>query len=254
MKQKNKRIVLWAFLIYACANLAVYLASHFAPYINNDVIGVICEYLAFYLLKALEFIAPPIIATLMLVIFTHKDLVKAISAALVISSARIFYFLPYLYIETFYEGGSLYAILISLIGCIRITILTAAGAYISLCIGLIALRLALKRSYQETISMLPELLERKSDLDFLKPENLPIMIFALLRFVLDVIMEIIDTVSFFISEGADYSAIDIFTMLFNYVWLFALLVAAYLIACRIKDALRGFAAKEESSTEDFTVQ
>ena len=254
MKQKNKRIVLWAFLIYACANLSVYLASHFAPYINNDVIGVICEYLAFYLLKALEFIAPPIIATLMLIIFTHKNLEKAISAAVVISSARIFYFLPYLYMQTFYEGGSLYAILISLIGCIRITILTAAGAYISLCIGLIALRLTLKRSYQETISTLPELLERKSDLDFLKPENLLIMIFALLRFVLDVIMEIIDTVSFFISEGADYSAIDIFTMLFNYVWLFALLVAAYLIACRIKDALRGFAAKEESSTEDLTVR
>ena len=254
MKQKNKRVVLWTFLIYAGANLSVYLTSHFAPYIKNDVIGAICEYLALYLLKALEFIAPPIIATLMLIIFTHKNLVKAMFAVVVISSARIFYFLPYLYMQTFDKGGSLYAILISLIGCIRITILTAAGAYISLCIGLIALRLALKRSYQETISMLPELLERRSSLDFLKPENLPIMIFALLRFALDVILEIVDTVSFFISEGADYSATEIFTMLFNYVWLFALLVAAYLIACRIKDALRGFAVKEESSTEDLTAQ
>ena len=246
MNKKNKRIVLWTFLIYAAANLFVYFISHFASYIKNDVIGKIVEYLGFYSLTVLEFLAPPIIATLLFVIYSYKGATKAISAALIISSARAFYTLPYFYMQLFYTHGTIDAIILSLFGSLRTVLLTAAGAFISLCIGLTVLRLVLKKTHTELVPMLPEIVKKRSGADFLNPENLPILVFALLRFAVGIILEIVYTISFFISYGSDYSAVEIVTMLTDYVLLFALLIVSYLLCCRIKNSTCDYAVIEEA--------
>ncbi len=250
MDQKRRRFVLWAFLIYASANILVYLISHVATLIKSNLLGGIFEYLALYSLTALEFLAPPIIATLLLIIYTHKGIEKTISAAVIISSARIFYVFPYLYVQLFYRYGSFDAIILSLLSCLRTVILTASGAFFSLCVGLIVLRLVLKKSHTELVPMLPDILERKSSTDFLSAENLPLLIFVLLRFALEIVTEIVYTVSFFISYGSDYSAIEILTMLFNFILLFVLLVVSYLLACRIKNAVNSLAVKEKITETD----
>lgn len=250
MKQKNKRLVLWAFLIYAGANLLAYLISHFAPYIKNDILGGTAEYFVLYSITALDFLATTIIATLLFVIYTYKGIAKTVSAALIMSSARVFYVLPYLYMQLFYSYGTFDALMLSLFGALRTVLLTAIGAFISLCIGLFVLRIVLKKKHTELVPMLPDLVKKKSGTDFLQPENLPILVFALLRFAFEIVMEIIYTVSFFITYGSDYSAVEIVTMLVNYVLLFALLIASYLLSCRIKNELRDYGEDNECAVRE----
>ena len=250
MNNKTRRIVLPAFLIFAGANLLIFLISYVGSLVASDLFGGILEYLGFYLLSALEFLTVPVLATIMLVYYARRGMSKALSSVLILASARDLYVLPYYYLEYVYTYGSLDALLLSLFGCLRTALLTATGAVISLCIALTVLRLTLKKKHTELVPMLPELLGKKSDLDFLKPESLPLLIFVLLKFAISLILEIIYTVSFFISYGADYSAIEILTMLFDYVLLFALLVGGYLLIAFVKNKLADMPTAEDTGSID----
>ena len=79
--------------------------------------------------------------------------------------------------------------------------------------------------------------EKTNMLDFLARGNLPVLTFALTRFAFSFMMELFDTVAFFIEYRSDYRALEIVTILINFTLLFVLLVASYLVASCIKNAL-----------------
>lgn len=244
MGTKSKRIVLLAFLIYTCLNLATFLISYSATFIESNALGIALEYIGYYALTAVEFLAPPVIATLALLIYADRGMLKAILSALFISSAKLFYVFPVYYLEYVYSYGSLEAALLSLLTFLGTAILTTLGVTVSLYIALFVLQRVLKKSHKETVEYLPELVRERSGADFLAAVNIPLLVFVMLRFLAELITEIVYTVEFFISYGSDYSAGEIFTMLFNYVFLFIMLVAGYSLSALVKNLA------VEKSTDD----
>lgn len=237
MEYTEKKIAARSFLIYAAINVFVYTFSHLAYLFTNDVAGVIFEYIGYYTHRALEFLAPPALAAIMLVLCAKEGIKKALLHTLLISCARIFYTLPYYYIIFIYNYryDSIESLLISLIASISVILLTALGAYISFSVAVIVMKRRHGKSRAEIIDSIPELISKPSGSDFLNDESLPILIFVLLRFALSLITEIFDTVIFFVKYGYDYTTAEILTMLANYVFIFLLLIASYFIACGVKN-------------------
>ena len=99
MKYDIKRLTKRAFVIYALVNVFAYAFVHVAYLFANDVVGEIFEYFSYYLSKTVEFLAPPIIATLVYLIYKEYGKKTALITALTISFARVFYSIPYYYIS-----------------------------------------------------------------------------------------------------------------------------------------------------------
>ena len=64
MKIDIKKLTSRAFLIYALVNIFTYLFAHVAYLFANDVMGELFEYVGYYISKSVEFLAPPVIASL----------------------------------------------------------------------------------------------------------------------------------------------------------------------------------------------
>ena len=239
MKYSLKKITSRTFLIYACVNVFAYLFAHVAYLFINDTAGEIFEYVSYYLSKSVEFLAPPILATLALCVLISYGKGALIKFSLTVASARILYTLPYYYMIFIYNYGydSVESISLSLLASILTILLTVIGIFI--CIGLYfaVLNIRAKKSGKATSEVLCTVLEKSITTDFLCPKNLPVLIFALARFGFDLARELFDTVTFLIEYYQDYMAEEIITILLNFVLLFALLVASYLASAKIKNKL-----------------
>ena len=244
MKHGIKTMTKRVFLAYAGVNVFTYLFAHVAYLFANDSIGEVFEYVSYYLSKCVEFLAPPILATLAMAVLVGYGRAAMIRFTLTVASARVCYSLPYYYIIFIYNYGydSIESISISLVATVLVILLTLLGTLASLAI----LCLVLKKRHSGTVTeAMTELLQRGTVTDFLAPVNLSVLTFALTRFSFSLVMELIDTVSFFIEYRSDYIAKEIITILANFTLLFVLLTVAYLIAANIKNALADRAKSEE---------
>ena len=113
-------------------------------------------------------------------------------------------------------------------------LVTFIGTLASLAILSLVLR---KRHGVSGTEAMADLFKRGTVTDFLAPLNVSALTFALTRFAFSLVMELIDTVAFFIEYRSDYIAKEIVTILANFTLLFVLLIVAYLIAANIKNAL-----------------
>ena len=234
MKYNEKRITSRVFLLYAAVNIFTYVFAHVAYLFSNEVIGITFEYVSYYLSKTVEFLAPPIIAAIALVILLNHGKSAALKFSFAVSSARAFYSLPYYYLIFIYNHGydSLESIALSVAATALVILLTALGVLISLTLAFFVLK-CIYKSHDAIL----ESGKRSNVFDFLATSNLPVLIFALARFGFSFIMELIDTVAFFIAYRSDYMPVEIITILVNFLLLFILLIASYLLASNVKNAL-----------------
>ena len=251
MKKTTRKIVIRAFLVYTLVSIFTYALYHTAYLFTNDDLGLTFEYIAYYVSSIVDFLTPPIMATIMLVLASREGMKKAFLHTLLISAARIYYTLPYYYLIFIYnyQYDSIESISISFLVSLASIILIALGALISLVIAVFVLGKNIKKPYSEALSTLPELVSKPSTLDFLNTVSLPLLVFALLRFVISLISELADTIIFFVEYGADYTIAEIGTMVGNYVLLFVLLVISYLISMAIKNYLVRYSKELD---EDYT--
>lgn len=234
MKYTQKKITTVSFLIYAAVNVFTYLFAHVAYLFSNDIIGGFFEYVSYYLAKTVEFLAPPTIAAVALLLLLNHGKSAVVKFSFAVASARILYSLPYYYLIFIYNYryDSLESISLALAAGALVILLTVGGTLVSITLAF----MVIKRTTGGT-DAIKEAGKRTATLDFLAIGNLPVLTFALARFAFSLITELVDTVSFFISYRSDYLPIEIITMLVNYVLLFILLVASYLIASTVKKLL-----------------
>ena len=245
MERDNKKLIPRAFLIYAAVNIVTYALAHMEYLFMNDTVGEILAYFSYYVSKSVEFIAPPVIAAITFLVFADGGIKKAFTASLAISSARFFYSLPYYYLIFIYKYryDSIESLCLSLGASLLIILLTSVGALI--CVG--AAIWVLKKSGVTAPDQIADIAKDRVSTDFLNKACMPITVFVLMRTAFSLVLEIIDTVLFFIEYGADYTAAEIITMLVNYVLILILLVASYLVCMAIKNAIvnRGEAKEAE---------
>ena len=247
MKYNLKRITKRAFGIYAIVNVLTYLFAHVAYLFASDTIGEIFEYASYYISKTVEFLAPPVIAAVALCVFISYGKGALLKFSLAVASARVFYAIPYYYIIFIYNHGydSIESITLSIAASALVVLLTFIGTLASLGIYYLVLKHNSKRNGTEPRDALPSLMSKETVLDFLSPVNLPIFTFALSRFAFSLIMELIDTATFFIEYRSDYIAKEIITILANYTLLFVLLAVSYLLGAAVKNAV----LEEENATD-----
>lgn len=236
MKHGIKTMTKRVFLAYAGVNVFTYLFAHVAYLFANDTVGEIFEYVSYYLSKCVEFLAPPVLATLAMAVLVGYGKSEMIKFTLTVASARLCYSLPYYYIIFIYNYGydSIESIAISLLASALVILVTFIGTLASLAILSLVLR---KRHGASGLEAMADLFKRGTVTDFLAPVNVSVLTFALTRFAFSLVMELIDTVAFFIEYRSDYIAKEIVTILANFTLLFVLLIVAYLIAANIKNAL-----------------
>ena len=220
--------------------------------VRSSEFGEIFSYFGYYILKSVEFLAPPLIATLTLLVFSAAGMKKAISFSIRLSLARLFYTIPYYYIIFIYNYAydSIESIFLSTLASAFVILLTFAGALFCVRVAIFVREKSAKQSKGEVISELPEILKKRSGLDFISDASLPIFVFVILRFAYSFITEIVDTAAFFIEYGADYTAEEILTILGNYVLLFALLVVSYILCVKVKNTLTKDTEKELSEIQN----
>lgn len=253
MKKTTKRIVIRAFLIYTLVSIFTYALYHIAYLFTNDALGLTFEYIAYYVSNAVDFLTPPIMATVMLVLSAREGAKKAFLHTLLISTARIYYTLPYYYLIFIYNYNydSIESILISFAVSVVAIVIVALGALISFVIATFILGKRMKKRYSEIISSLPKIVKEPSTLDFLNTASIHLLVFTLLRFAISLIGELTDTVIFFVEYGSDYTLAEIGTMLGNYVLLFILLVVSYLVCAKVKNLLARCEEDEDETATDI---
>ena len=239
MKYKTKKLTTRAFLIYTAINVIAYVFAHIAYLYANEASGEVYEYFSYYLSKSLEFIAPPILATLTYLVYKQDGVKRAIAFSASVSSARVFYSLPYYYIIFIYNYGydSVESILISFGASILVILATVAGIFISILAYFLLLKIMRKRSGNGSGDDDKLRISQAPITDFLARSNLPVLTFAVVRFAFSLALELVDTVTFLIEYHADYRPSEIITILANFTLLFILLVVSYLIAAAIRNKL-----------------
>ena len=248
MKYDVKKVIKKAFLIYSLVNLFAYAFAHIAYLFANEIIGITLEYVSYYLSKSVEFIAPPLITAIAFLIYRSSGRRFAIIFTLTVSSARVFYSLPYYYIIFIYNYGydSIEAVLLSLLATLLIILATSLGSLVSVTVYYLIARLISRRSGEDTKEVF-RYVGRAPLTDFLSRANLPVLTFALVRFVYSFALELIDAITFFIEYRQDYRPSEIVTILINFTLLFVLLVLSYLLSSATTAKLVG---SESESVEN----
>lgn len=248
MKKATNKIAIRAFLIYTLVCIFVYALYHIAYLFTNDTIGLTLEYIAYYASNAVDFLTPPVMATVMLVLCAREGMKKAFLHTLLISTARIYYTLPYYYLILIYNYryDSIESLFISFLVSVVAIILIALGSLISFVIATFIVGKRMKKRYSEVISSLDDIVNKPSTLDFLDTASTHILVFVLLQFTIALISEITDTVIFFVEFSTDYTLTEIGTMIANYAFLFGLLVILYITCARVKNYLAKYQKDEEA--------
>lgn len=233
MDFKKKRIAWYAFLVYGAANLFTYLFKHLHYNFQDEAFSFVFYYGHIYLSKVLEFLAPPIIATLAFLVMASKGKLRALLFTLTVSSAKVFYTLFYYYMTYTLDYGFVLgeAIIAALLVSIVYILFTVLGVFLS--IGIYSMFFKLRAHKKSTISDVAFDVEAPFA-DFLARGNRAVFTFALLRFLYSFLMELLDSIIFLIEYHYDYTALEISTMLFNFVLLLALFIASYLIAAYVR--------------------
>ena len=229
MKRDTKKIVWHIFLMYSALNVINYTLAHIAYLFENDVIGAAFEYISYYTTLALDFLAIPMLATVMLVLRARESAGRAFVHMILISTARIFYTLPYYYVAFIYNYryDSLESILFSLVASVAIILISALVSIIYLAIAVHFLVRKAKKNKSVNIPTVYDVVKTPTTSDFLSTSGLPLTVF-----------------SFFIEYRLSYTAGEIVTILLNYVLLFLLLIAAYNLCARLKNRLAKYEIDE----------
>ena len=231
MNLNTKKLFSKAFLLFGAYHLARYLFAHAAYMHMQDESGIIFEYVTLYLNKLTDFLVPAVMGVLMLLTYTYVDMRSAIKISLVSASSTLLFSIPYYYIIFIYNYGydSIESITLAAIATVGTIAFTFLLSMISLAIALAIIRRSQKLGRGTSREYLTSALSEKSTGDFSSGANPALLVFPAVSFVYLFIRELIDTVTFFMDYGLDYTAGEILLIIFNYIFLFMLLALSYIV-------------------------
>lgn len=249
MSYNKHKLLSQGFLIIALLSLGNYVLAHLAYLNMNTQTGVIYEYITLYVSKILSFLIPVAASVLTLSVYAFDGLLATVPFTLALSAARLPYYLPFYYIVFIYNHryDSLESILLSLLASIGVILFTALFALATV---YLASLIARKQSsgaqdfsfadyIRDSLSCEQELLS------FTTGTNLAILIASLLSLFCAIIPETIDTVTFFVEYGLDYTVAEILTIMANYLLLFILTVGSYLLGALARNKFSAISRKSE---------
>ena len=240
MLKNSRKLFGMSFLAIALYSIFAYFFVHMAyMYINTET-GLIFEYISLYISKATGFIVPTSIAAISIILYAKRGVRSTLLFSLVSASAGLIYAIPYYYIIFIYNYSydSAESITLAIPSSILYVAVTVISAITPLFATVLVMHLAGKRkndSFDVKKSLSDSLSESKYIFDFSNRANLVISISSLFAFAVAFISEIIDTVLFFAEYKLDYTVPELLTIICNYILLFIMLFASYVLGVYIKN-------------------
>ena len=239
MSLNKKTLLSRSFIIIALLSLFNYIFAHLAYMNMSTDTGLVYEYLTLYIAKIASFLIPVAVSILTVAVYACEGAKSAAIGALTLSAARLFYYLPYYYLIFIlnYAYDSIESILLSLISCLGVVAFTVLFAFVTVYLTKLILtkRSKDKRNFSARDHMRDSLFTNQPVLDITAGTNLTALIASILALISSIIPEIIDTVSFFLDYGFDYTTGEILTIMLNYLLIFALTIGSYLLAVYLKN-------------------
>ena len=130
MPYNKKKLLLRSFIAVALLGVFNYLFAHLAYLNMNSDVGLVYEYITLYISKVLGFVIPVAISALAMLIYANEGARASASFTLTLSSARVFYYLPYYYIIYIYNYGydTVESLALSLISSVGVRVSREASA------------------------------------------------------------------------------------------------------------------------------
>lgn len=231
---ENGILAQWA-ITFALGNLLEYALFHVSNMFRYDTLGTVFSYARYYLSRIWEFAMPALAVLMMLVIFAYIGKKQAFVAGAVWASTRILYYFPLGYITSIgYGYDSIEAVLIAL----AVSVIIAALTYIELiiCFGLSMLVISkMTATRRGTLcEVMAAGLTRHDALDLGNIGTAAIGVIVLCQFIKVMVLEIVDTVGFFLEYGSTYSIGELLYIMLKYIFALLLLVMVHLFVCFIK--------------------
>ncbi len=240
MKFNTEKLYKTGFLILAAYSIVSYIFAHAAYLLMSSDAGIVFEYITLYLGKISGFLIPTMIAAAVTVIYTYVNFESSLLFALVVSSARILYTLPYYYIVFIYNYSydSVESIALAILASVLTVIFTALLSMALFGVAITMSKIALHKTKGSSVKdFLREKLLMTDRLDILGGANPQFLACVICMFVYNLIIEIVDTVLFFTEYGFDFSTAEIITIMANYVLILAMTVISYIAMTTLKNRL-----------------
>ncbi len=224
IKKKPKLITTAALcLIY----LISFLLNYIAIYVSS---GTAIIFISAYFSEMISTLLPPIAALLMLITYADKGLRSGIGLAFIYAACGVIYRFPIAAFDFAYSGYAIGDVLILSLLYSAAELLFNAALYAVL---FLIMLLVMRRLAKEP-SRLKFELSKKASFDFSEPISAAVIAAAMPIFISKLIIEIIDTVSFFIKYYESFNASEVFTMVFRYIFILALFILSYVLTFAVK--------------------
>ena len=228
--KKEKEVFKKTAILLCAAWLLTFIVYHLMTYTVKGTFGA---YFFFYWKEIFEFSLPVLAALSLYFTFVAFGRSRALLRALVYSLAYLLFIFPYYAFVYAYEGYEITGVLVyaSINAFFDIIVMYIELIVLYLLISIVTGRAAMKRGIENERLVL----KSASPLSLDAPLNLGIIAASSAMFIYKLTLEIIDTVSFFVSVGGSYVPSEIIYIAFRYIFILALLFAAYFIASFIKN-------------------
>ncbi len=236
MQIKNKKLFGIFFVILSAIYFASFCVWHMSYLSESANVYDILSYVKMYLDKIINYIIPIVLSTIVLTVFLYRGVKRSILTSVLLSLSSWFYSVPYLYFYFLYNGyDSLESVTLSLISSLVISLALSASCILLVIFALWIYSLVKKtKGVKITKESIVKEISVHSLVDYLGGVNLILTVFTLVRFIIDLVTEILYTVVYFIDVGLGVTIPEILVMMADYLLLFALLICGYLIAYGVK--------------------
>ena len=223
------------FLILLGVSLFEYALFHLAYVFVYESYGTIIYYVGSWFSEAWSILMPALAALATLFAFSDGGVKGAITSALILAASRISFLLLYYYMYFISQGfDSIESISFSFLTSLGLIALTFIETLAIFGAGLLILK---KKAGSGGVAIkefiLPALGEHEP-MDVGVTSTLTLAIMSLSVFAFRLIYTIYSTIVFFIEYGAGFSDSDIFSILFDYLFLLIMLIVTHLTLCVVK--------------------
>ena len=253
----SKGLIPRCLLCLGAVSLLTYVFFHIYYLLSSTNAAAALFYIQGYVSDATFFILPCVGSAITLVVYAYVGTRRAVGAAFILSLSIMLYAFPYYYIvlieENFATSSLILTLTVSLLadGINTPIGLALAFGFASAEALLMALRILLlfgcavlfckfkaqRSKVCQTWAYAQESLEQKAAFDLSSASAGMIFTATAVQFVLRLVTNIIDTVTFFEAVGSSYSGGEILTVIADYLITIILLVLSQLIATVIKNRL-----------------
>lgn len=230
MKINEKTLFKRTLILLAALYFLTFLVYHL---LIRMIGGAVCAYAFFYFHEIIEFALPMIAALSLYATYMHRGSGLMLLRALPYSLATVLFRFPYHAFEYAYEGIEIGGVM--LFSALN-AILSCAVAYLQMIVLYLLIRIVAERMQRKTGEANGvRIITRSAPFDLDSPINAGILAASGAMLVYKLVLEVIDTVNYFISYGASYRISEIAYMTFRYIFLLALALGAHLLVASIKN-------------------